>query len=211
MLSLPKTPPARRRLLETATHGAVAGAAGSVVQAAMGYLIDRLLLPRGHDNNIAPRLSSRLFQRSGHAPHPVRDWLLGTLFHELYGASWGVLEAVSAERLRVPAPVLAAPLSALIYLLAFSRFGVGTLTGTERHPDHRHPGKQASLIAVSASFAIATSLVLSAWDHRPARGADARSRAAASRFARVSPLRDARAPRPGTAQSPSGAPGAVDG
>lgn len=165
MLSLPKTRPARRRLLETATRGAVAGLAGGIVQAAIGYLIDRALLPRGHDNNIAPRLFSRLFQRSGQAPHPVRDWLIGTIFHELYGMGWGILQAVAADRLRVPAPVLAPPLSGLIYLLAFSRFGVGTLTGTEQDPDRRHPGKQAALLTVAVVFPISTGLVLYGWEH----------------------------------------------
>src|SRR5919202_7069356 len=165
MRSPPKTPSARRPLLETATHGAVAGLAGSLVQAAIGYLIDRALLPREHNNNMAPRLFARLFQRSGQAPHPVRDWLLGAIFHELYGVGWGVLQAVAADRLRVPAPALAPPLSGLIYLLAFSRIGVGTLTGTERHPDRRHPGKQGALLTVAVVFPVATGLVLYGWEH----------------------------------------------
>ena len=145
-------------------RGAVAGVAGSIVQAATGYLIDRALLPRGHNNNIAPRLFSRLFQQSGQAPNPRRDWLVGTLFHELYGAGWGILQAVAADRLRIPPFVLAPPLSGLIYLLAFSRFGLGTLTGTERHPDRRDPRKQGSLLTVTAVFPVATGLLLWGWE-----------------------------------------------
>jgi hypothetical protein len=162
----PNTPPGRRPLLQTATRGAVAGLTGSIVQAGIGYLIDRALLPRGHNNNIAPRLFSRLFQRAGRAPQPVRDWLFGTIFHGLYGVSWGVLQAVLADRLRIPAAVLAPPLTGLIYLVAFSRFGIGTLTGTERDPDHRYGGKEASLLAVGAVFSIATSLVLYWWEQQ---------------------------------------------
>ena len=169
MLSPPNTRPARRPLLETARRGAVAGLTGSIVQAGVGYLIDRALLPRGHNNNIAPRLSARFFQRTGRAPQPVRDWLFGAIFHELYGVGWGVLQALAADRLRIPPPFLAPPLTGLIYLFAFSRFGVGTLTGTERHPDHRHRGKQASLLAVAAVFALATSLVLYGYEQQNAR------------------------------------------
>jgi hypothetical protein len=72
--------------------------------------------------------------------------------------------------------VLARPLSGLIYLLAFSRFGVGTPTDTERRPDHRQLRKQASLVAVTAAFSIATSLVLYGWEHQNGRRTDAFAR-----------------------------------
>ena len=166
MSSPPKPHNSGHRLLESSARGVVAGLAGSVVQAGVGHLVDRALLPRAHNNNIAPRLSARLFQRSGHAPHPVRDWLLGTLFHEFYGAGWGVIHALAADGLRVPAPVLAPAVSMLIYLVAFSSFGAGTLTGVERHPDRRDPRKQRSLIVVTATFGIATGLFLYGLEHR---------------------------------------------
>jgi hypothetical protein len=164
--------PSRRSLAESVRRGFLAGALASIVQAAVGHLIDRAYLPRGHDNNMAPRLVERSFQHLGRPPRPVRDWLLGSVFHQAYGAGWGSVQSVTADWLGVPAPLLTLPLGAMIYAVAFSRPGIGTLTGTEHRPDRRHPRKQWSLVAVSLIHPLAAGVALYLVDRfRPAPGA----------------------------------------
>ena len=143
-----------------ALSGAGIGLLGAGVQTMIGLLLDRLFLPNGEDNNIAPRLVMRSFQRLGYGENGPRDWALGTVFHFGYGAMWGAVLNVARARTGVPASVLAIPVGATIYGLAFSRAGVGTRTGTEQHPDLRLGRKQVSLMAVANAYAVATGLLL---------------------------------------------------
>ena len=63
-------------------------------------------------------------------------------FHFGYAAWWGAAYAGVSEALgarRVPPLLGGGLLGAVIYTLAFSRVGMGTATGAERHPDRRGP------------------------------------------------------------------------
>lgn len=152
-----------------AVSGAAIGVAGSGVQALVGYAIDRFFLPRGEDNNIAPRFVRRVFGMMGKRRNDTRDWALGTVFHLGYGAVWGAALNVARAGTRAPASALAVPLGAALYALAFSRFGVGTLTGTEDHPKRRPERKQASLVAVDLAYTVPTAIMvdlLARWGRR---------------------------------------------
>jgi hypothetical protein len=124
-----------------------------VVQAAAGWLLEAVLLPRGEDNNIAPRFVDRSTRLTGGRPNAALDWVLGTAFHFGYGASWGRIYGLARPATRLPSLLLVGLLWSAIYLTAFSRPGVGTRTGTEQPPERRPWQKQASLLAVSGTFA----------------------------------------------------------
>src|SRR5689334_11916413 len=111
------SPPTVRQAID----GAAAGAVGGVVQVVVGLLLDKLFLPPRHDNNIAPRLVTRLFQRGGQKPHPVRDWVLGTLFHFGYAIGWGGVFGVARGTSGLPSGLLGGLMGLAIYALAFSR------------------------------------------------------------------------------------------
>jgi hypothetical protein len=148
--------PARggNRWLAAGRTGAIAGLVAGTVQPAVGWAIDQVFLPRGHDNNIAPRLVNRSVRRAGHPSHPVLDWVGGTLFHYAYGAGWGAAYGVARRASRLPPLALGGIFAGLIYLLAFSQVGVGTQTGAEQHPDRRPWCKQASLVAVVLAYVV---------------------------------------------------------
>ena len=147
---------APRSFRETLTWGAAAGLVGATIQVAVGWLLDRLLLPPGQHNNIAPRLVKRLAQKRGETADPVRDWTLGTLFHFGYGVSWGCLYALARRWSSLPGLLLGGAMGLVIYLLAFSRVGAGTHSDTEPHPRHRTWRKQACLVAVAWTFGFNT-------------------------------------------------------
>ena len=140
---------------QAAAAGLLAGLAASTVQSAIGFFIDRALLPTRHDNNIAPRLVHRSSRRVGYRSSPAQDWLLGVLFHFFYGAGWGALYGPVRAHLRAPRLALGGALGGLLYLLAFSRIGLGTRTGTEEPPDRRPLHKQLALVAVAFTDASA--------------------------------------------------------
>lgn len=150
---------------KAAARGATAGVLGSVVQTGVGLALDKFLLPPREHNNIAPRLIKRLAQWTGRGGKAERDWTLGTLFHFGYGLGWGALLGVLRRWSRLSPPQLGALTGGLIYLLAFSRHGVGTLTATEPPPEARSWRKQASLVAVAWVYAFATAF----FDERLAR------------------------------------------
>ena len=142
--------------LRSAGAGALAGFIASVVQVTVGLGIDKLLLPPEHNNNIAPRLITRIFQRQGEPPNTARDWFLGTLFHIGYGVTWGVIFGLVRRWTRIPAPLVSVAVGLSIYLIAFSKIGAGPKTGAEVHPKYRDPRKQFSLIAIVTTFVLTT-------------------------------------------------------
>jgi hypothetical protein len=97
------------RDVRAAGLGALAGILAATVQAGVGWGIQQFLLPRGQDNNIAPRFVNRLFRRSGRGSNPVRDWVLGTLFHYGYGVGWGTLFGVVRSWSGLPSWALVQP------------------------------------------------------------------------------------------------------
>lgn len=146
----------------TATRGAIAGILGSTSQIAVGFALDKLLLPPRQHNNIAPRLIKRLGQWTGRQGNAPRDWTLGTLFHVGYGVAWGTALSLGRKATGAPPLVTGAVGSALIYAAAFSSRGVGTLSLTEPPSSARGWRKQVSLVAVASTFAMATA-VLDHW------------------------------------------------
>jgi hypothetical protein len=145
--------------LKSARTGVVAGVIGSTIQVTVGLLIDKFLLPREHDNNIAPRFITRIFQKKGDPPNLVRDWTLGTLFHFGYGVGWGSLFGLVRRWSGISSPLIGGAMGLLIYLLAFSRIGAGTKTGTEVHPGRRDWRKQLSLLAVAWTYSMSTAVI----------------------------------------------------
>jgi hypothetical protein len=140
----------------TVIRGAVAGMFGSMVQTGVGLLLDRFLLPPRQHNNIAPRLIKRLRQWRGGRGRTGRDWTLGTLFHLGYGLGWGTMLSLVRRWTSIQPVPLGGLAGGLIYLLAFSGRGVGTLTATEPPPRARSWRKQLSLVAVAWVYALAT-------------------------------------------------------
>jgi hypothetical protein len=150
-------------------RGALAGAAGGVVQVVIGLLLDRWLLPPGQHNNIAPRLIKRLFERRGQPRQARRDWALGTLFHFGYAVGWGAVFGLVRQASGLPSWLLGLLMGAVIYLLAFSRIGAGTRTGTEPRPERRSLRKQLSLVGVAWGFALGTAALYDRLAGRPER------------------------------------------
>jgi hypothetical protein len=157
----------RRQDLTAGATGAAAGLAASFVQTGVGLMLDRVLLPPNHDNNIAPRLVDRVAGRAGHHTPSAFDWAAGTAFHLGYGLGWGALFGVVQARVRAPGLLLGGALGGLLYLLAFSRAGFGTRTGAEAPPDQRPWQKQVSLVSVAMTYALALALL---FDRLPALG-----------------------------------------
>jgi hypothetical protein len=161
-------------LLRDMRRGVLAGLIGSTIQVGIGFLVSRFFLPEGEDNNIAPRLAQQSLASLGQPPNPPRDWLLGTLFHYGYGAGWGIVLARGRTLARLPALLVAFPVSLMIYLVAFSRVGAGTVLKAEQDPAQRPREKQESLFSVVAAFTISTALLL---DSRGRRGEQVTARA----------------------------------
>jgi hypothetical protein len=141
---------------DAAGRGALAGIVASVIQVGVGWALDALVLPKRQHNNIAPRLMKRLAQWSGRRGRAPRDWTLGTLFHLGYGMGWGVLLGSIRHATQAPPLPIGAAISGLIYLIAFSGKGIGTLTSTEPPPSARGWRKQVSLVAVASTFGLVT-------------------------------------------------------
>jgi hypothetical protein len=137
-----------------ALTGALAGAAASTVQSAIGFTIDKLLLPPEHDNNISPRLVDRATSKLGIRTPRAFNWVAGVTFHFAYGIGWGTVFGLLDRHFRLPRPLLGTLLGGTIYTLAFSRIGLGTKTDTEIHPDERPLAKQLDLMAVAFAYAL---------------------------------------------------------
>jgi hypothetical protein len=150
----------RSELLRDTGRGALAGLLGATFQVVVGWLMARLLLPRNQDLNVAPRLVHRTLETLGQPASPARDWLLGSFFHFGYGAGWGVALARGRTLAHLPGVLVAFPMSVVIYTLAFSRVGAGTIMHVEEDPPLRPLGKQGSLLGVVMAFTLSTGLLL---------------------------------------------------
>ncbi len=155
-------------LLKRACIGACIGIAAAVPQAIVGKAEDLLILPDHENADIAPRFMRRLAHLSGSHLSPVAQWVLGTLFHFAYGAGWGSAYAVVTPR-RLPPPLGGAILGALIYMLAFSRVGAGTLTGSERPPRARTFRLMLTHWSVALTYSFITAYLCDALSREEAR------------------------------------------
>jgi hypothetical protein len=145
----------------TLARGAAIGVVAGVVQVLAAQLVG-LATGRRERTDVAPRLVQRSAERLGHSlSRPVR-WLLAAAFHFGYAAFWGALytalRASRGER-RLPWWLAGGALGGVIYTLAFSRIGGGTLIGSERHPDRREGREQAIQWVSAFSFAFAVAYI----------------------------------------------------
>jgi hypothetical protein len=145
-------PPVIRRAALGVAAGLFAGIPQVLAaQAAGGLVGDR------SQADVGPRFvqrTARLFRRSPSGP---QRWSLAALFHFGYAAGWGAAYGAvvgAAGTARVPPPLAGGLLGSLIYGVAFSRLGAGTLTFTERHPDRRGEREWAVLLISAFSYAL---------------------------------------------------------
>lgn len=143
-------------IFRTGVRGGIAGAAASLVQAAVGKTEDIAFLPPREDSNIAPRLMDRLSRMRGRSLSTAGSWTLGTVFHLGYGAGWGKLYAFARERLPIHPLLGGTILGSTVYLITFPRWGGAVLTGAERPPELRSRRMGLVAASVALSFGIAT-------------------------------------------------------
>jgi hypothetical protein len=142
--------PARRVAL-----GMAVGCFAGVPQVLLAQLNGALAGSR-RQADVGPRLVQRLGRLAGRSPSRPERWSLAALFHFAYAAGWGAAYAAAIEVVgvrRVPPALAGGALGALIYAIAFSRLGVGTLTGAERHPDRR--GERDWIVQLTSAFSFA--------------------------------------------------------
>ena len=153
----PGIPPYLRRVALGIVAGLFAGIPQVLAAQAVGALVGKR-----SEADVGPRFvqrTARLFRR---APSRPERWSLAGLFHFVYAAGWGtaygtLVGAAGADR--VPPPLAGGLLGALIYGVAFSRVGAGTLTHTERHPDRR--SEQDWMVLLTSAFSFALTLAYS--------------------------------------------------
>lgn len=135
--------------------GVAAGLIGSTGQAALGKTLEKLILPHHEDADIAPRMMKAIGKRIGKKPSPTEKWAAGTLFHYAYGAGWGAGYALVRERLMMLDPLFGGSvMGGIIYGITFPRWGLATLTGTERPPHRRTARMEAVALSVAVGFGL---------------------------------------------------------
>jgi hypothetical protein len=152
--------------------GAAAGLAAGVPQVLLTQAEARVLDLPGHRADIGPRFVQRVAERLDAEVGPALRWFVAGGFHFGYAAWWGVFYAL-LQRWRPAQPHVGGPLlSALIYALAFSPWGVATQTGTER-PVEVRPTRETLLHWTAAlSFALTLAYLFARLEHRPASAHD---------------------------------------
>jgi hypothetical protein len=124
-------------LRRAVVRGVVAGLAAGVPQVGVTQVAEKLLGLPPSKADIGPRFVERLANRVGTSLAPAPRWGLAALFHFGYSAWWGGLYGLVDRWLRPPPAAAASALAGMIYLAAFSRWGGGTQTGAEPHPERR--------------------------------------------------------------------------
>jgi len=121
------------------TVGTAVGFLAGVPQV-MAAQVVAMVLGRRERADIAPRFVQHAAEHLGQSLSRPARWTLAIVFHFAYAAWWGAAHAAAIEALgprRAPPAVSGGLLGAVIYTLAFSRIGMGTATGAERHPERR--------------------------------------------------------------------------
>lgn len=149
------------RVVDSVARGSALGIFAGIVQVLASQVVG-LATRRRERTDVAPRLVQRIAERLGHSPGwPVR-WSLAFVFHFGYAAFWGVLYTlVRASRggARPPWWAVGTVLGGIIYTLAFSRVGGGTLLGSERHPARREDRERVIQVTSAFSFALVVAYV----------------------------------------------------
>ncbi|MBV9120548.1 MAG: hypothetical protein JOZ39_07550 [Chloroflexi bacterium] len=122
--------------------GVCTGLLAGVPQVLVVQVLERVLKIRGEPADIGPRFVDRLARRAERPQSPWIHWLLAAVFHFGYAAVWGGLYGAIQSRRRLPPTAAGLALTALIYMLAFSRIGVATRLGSEPHPHRRERRRQ---------------------------------------------------------------------
>ena len=151
-------------LARRAARGMVVGCVAGIPQVAMAQLMG-LLVGSRERADVGPRIVQHAAQEAGKSLSRPARWSLATVLHFAYAAFWGALYAPIVEAAggrRVPPALGGSLLGALIYALAFSRLGMGTVTGAERHPDRRS-GHEWAVQATSALTFSLTLAYLNRW------------------------------------------------
>ena len=143
-------------ILPTILRGSAAGLFGSLVQVAVGASESALILPEHEDANIAPRLMDRLSRDLGKEMPIEAEWLLGTLFHFGYGATWGILYSLADEHLDLHPAAGGTALGGLIYAITFPDWGGAVQTQVERPPEVRTSRMTFVAASVAFTFGLAT-------------------------------------------------------
>jgi hypothetical protein len=171
-------------------RGVVAGLVAGVPQVAIVQVAEKPLGLPANRADIGPRFVERIADHLGESLPPAAHWGLAALFHFAYSAGWGAFYGLVDALVRPPPAVAAPLLGGLIYTLAFSRWGAGTQTGTEPHPDRRHWRQDVLHWTAALSFSVTTALTYAWLCRRAGGGADARPAAVA--HPRVAPVGAAR-------------------
>jgi hypothetical protein len=148
--------PQRWALPRHVALGIAAGCFAGVPQVLAAQLVGKLVGSRGRAD-VGPRLVHRASQWAGRPLSRPAHWSLAGVLHFAYAAGWGAAYAATIETAgahRVPSVITGGTLGALIYAIAFSRLGLTTLTGAERHPDRRGEHEWAVQLTSAFSFAL---------------------------------------------------------
>ena len=149
------------RLVDSVVRGSALGFFAGIVQVLASQVVG-LATRRRERTDVAPRLVQRIAERLGHSPGRPARWSLATVFHFGYAVFWGVLYTlVRASRGggRAPWWLAGTALGGIIYTLAFSRIGGGTLLGSERPPARREDRERVIQVASAFSFALVLAYV----------------------------------------------------
>jgi hypothetical protein len=94
-------------------------------------------------------------KRIGKKPSPAEKWVAGTVFHYAYGVGWGMAYALVRERVMMLDPLFGGGvMGGIIYGITFPRWGLATLTQTERPPHRRTARMEAVAVSVAVGFGL---------------------------------------------------------
>lgn len=144
---------------QTALLGVGAGTVAGVVQPAVAKVDEKLVFRRHEDANIAHHLAEAVAHRLGADPPRAATWLAGLGFHVGYSLFWGTAYAFVRERTGVSPLAGGLGLSALLYVLAFSGVGAGTLLRSEPPPWRRPPRYWLLTATMPLSFGLTAAAV----------------------------------------------------
>lgn len=138
------------------TIGCVAALLASIPQVLVTQLVTRLVGLPAEQAEIGPRFVQRLADRIERPTAPLVHWLVAGVFHFAYAAGWGVLYGQIQRRRRLSAIAGGLLMAAVIYLLAFSRIGGATQTGSEPHPERRRRKEFVVHLTPALTFSLLT-------------------------------------------------------
>lgn len=157
--------------------GLAAGLIAGIPQVLVTQAEARLLGLHPSQADIGPRFVQAVEKRMDTRLPPAERWLAAGAFHFSYAAGWGILYAL-LQRWRPAQPHVGGPLlAALIYTLAFSPWGAGTQTGTERPVDSRPTEETLLHWTAALSFSLTLAYLYGRLENWPRTSVDKPARA----------------------------------